>query len=281
MIKLQTIFYTQNLKPVFYSLFQRGLPGILVFTLLLPAYASAQSSGATLEEVVVTARKKEESLQDTPISITAFTASDLQARNLDTINQIAEATPNLVFNDSVGLSGSGAASTIFIRGVGQLDFTLNVEAGVGLYVDGVYISRSIGSLTDLLEVERVEVLRGPQGTLFGRNTIGGAVSVTSKKPDDEFSGKLGITGGRFDRIEGYGSFNLPISDTLKNRTSFKVKKRDSYYTRLQDGAEAGDDDTFAGRTVFNWQAADNLEVDFSLDGTREREGNESTDITWT
>lgn len=191
---------------------------VLVGTSLAPAVVLAQTEPglSTLEEIVVTARKREESIQDTPISITAFSGDDLVSRQLDNIGQISESTPNLIFNERAGLSGNSGSTTVFIRGVGQLDFTLNVEAGVGIYVDDVYVSRSTGALIDLLDIERVEVLRGPQGTLFGRNTTGGAVSVTSKLPSEEFEAKLGLTAGNYDRLDVYGTVNLPLSDNLDN-----------------------------------------------------------------
>ena len=146
------------------------------------------AAAAELEEIVVTARKREESLQDAPISITAFTADSLRARQVESIGQIAEATPNLVFDTTNATIGSSNSAQVFIRGVGQLDYTLNTDPGVGIYVDGVYVSRSVGSVLDLVDAQTVEVLRGPQGTLFGRNTIGGAINITSRKPDEEFHG---------------------------------------------------------------------------------------------
>ena len=246
----------------------------LVGNSLAPAVVLAQTepSLGTLEEVFVTARKREESIQDTPISITAFSGDDLGARQLDNIGQISEATPNRIFNDRAGLSGNSGSTTIFIRGVGQLDFTLNVEAGVGIYVDDVYVSRSTGALIDLLDIERVEVLRGPQGTLFGRNTTGGAVSVTSKLPGEEFEARLGLTAGNYDRLDVYGTVNLPLSDNLYNRTSIKYKGRDGYYERLIDDADVSDVDSLGFRSRFLWRPSETLDVILSLDGTRDRQG---------
>lgn len=232
----------------------------------------AEGLVGVFEEVVVTARKREESLQDTPISITAFTSADIEARQLTHIGQITQSTPNLVFDAGGSLSGTSSSAFVFIRGVGQLDFTFNADPGVGTYVDGVYLSRSIGGLVNLLDIERVEVLRGPQGTLFGKNTTGGAISITSKRPTDEFEGKAGINLGSFERIEGYASVNLPITQNLSTRTAFSVRKRDGNATRLFDGADTGDIDAFSGRSVINWTPNDNLEVFISIDGTRERQG---------
>lgn len=244
---------------------------LLLFSLGFGQSHAARVEGQ-LEEVVVTARKRVESLQDTPISITAFTSADIEARQLDSIGEITQSTPNLVFDSGVTLTGTSASSSVFIRGIGQLEFTFNADPGVGTYVDGVYLSRSIGGLVHLLDVERIEVLRGPQGTLFGKNTTGGAVNITTKKPANEFGGKAGIYLGRFDRVEGYASVNFPISDVLTTRTNFSVRKREGYVTRLFDGADSGDVDAFSGRSVINWQASDSLEFLISIDGTRERQG---------
>lgn len=247
---------------------------VLVGTSLAPAVVLAQTEPGlgTLEEIVVTARKREESIQDTPISITAFSGDDLVSRQLDNIGQISESTPNLIFNERAGLSGNSGSTTVFIRGVGQLDFTLNVEAGVGIYVDDVYVSRSTGALIDLLDIERVEVLRGPQGTLFGRNTTGGAVSVTSKLPGEEFEAKLGLTAGNYDRLDVYGTVNLPLSDNLYNRTSINYRGRDGYYERLFDDADVSDVDSLGFRSRFLWRPSETLDVILSLDGTRDRQG---------
>jgi iron complex outermembrane receptor protein len=247
---------------------------ILLGNPLAPVAALAQTERGSgmLEEIVVTARKREESIQDTPISITAFNGDDLLARQLDNIGQISESTPNLIFNDRAGLSGNSGTTTVFIRGVGQLDFSLNVEAGVGIYVDDVYVSRSTGSLIDLLDIQRVEVLRGPQGTLFGRNTTGGAVSITSKLPHEEFEAKVGLTAGSYDRLDVYGMLNLPLGDNLFNRTSIKYKERDGYYERLFDDADVSDVDSIGIRSRFLWQASETLDVSLSLDGTRDRQG---------
>lgn len=236
------------------------------------AQAETARNTGSLEEIIVTARKREESIQDTPISITAFSGDDLTSRQLDNVGQIAESTPNLIFSDSAGLSGNSGTTTVFIRGVGQLDFTLNVEAGVGLYVDGVYVSRSTGALIDLLDIQRVEVLRGPQGTLFGRNTTGGAVSITSTNPKEDFEAKVGGTVGSYDRTEVYGLVNFALADNLLNRTSFKYKERDGYYDRLVDDADMANVESTGFRSRFLWQATEALDIDLSLDGTRERQG---------
>src|SRR5690606_29219781 len=135
---------------------------------LLPAGAPAQESGMGLEEIIVTARKRSEDLQTTPVSVTAFTETALQQRGIEKVTDLGQHVANLSI-----ISGQGGGSTqtqISIRGVGQSDFILTADQSVGLYLDGVYIPRSLGAALDLIDIERIEVLRGPQGTLFGRNT---------------------------------------------------------------------------------------------------------------
>jgi hypothetical protein len=139
--------------------------------------SKAEAQAGALEEIVVTARKREESLQDTPISIAAFTTQDLEARGIVDFSELGEFTPNVTFDFTSAISGGNSAAIIMIRGVGTSDWALPVDPGVGLYLDGVYIARTVGQVMDTVDVERIEVLRGPQGTLFGRNTIGGAISV--------------------------------------------------------------------------------------------------------
>ncbi|MEM8497111.1 MAG: TonB-dependent receptor [Pseudomonadota bacterium] len=219
----------------------------------------------------MTARKREESLQDTPISITAFTGELLAARNIDNVAQIGDITPNLTINQSASFSGSPSSTAIFLRGIGQVDFTLNTDPGVGLYVDGVYISRSIGGLIDLVDVDRIEVLRGPQGTLFGRNTIGGAINVSSKAPTEQFEARLKATVGSDNRIDLIADVNVPFSDTVLGRFSVLSKNRDGYVDRLQTGAELGDDSVLSARASVSIIPSDDFSALLALDVTRERE----------
>jgi iron complex outermembrane receptor protein len=185
-------------------------------------------SESTIEEIVVTARKREESVQDVPISIAAYTGDPLEARGITQIDRLATFTPNLVYQNNPGLSGAANSSTIFIRGVGQSDFLGSIDPGVGLYVDGVYIARSLGAVLDLLDVERIEVLRGPQGTLFGRNTIGGAVSLTSQKPEFQLGGRAVLLYGDDNRFEAKGMVNVPFSDTFAVRLAASSATRDGF-----------------------------------------------------
>ncbi|HEV7447492.1 MAG TPA: Plug domain-containing protein, partial [Steroidobacteraceae bacterium] len=149
-------------------------PAALAAVFVGPAVAGAQGAdeGAALEEITVTAQRREERLQDTPIAVSAFSAAAINRLGVNNVAQLAEHVPNVRFDFTAPISGASNAAGVFIRGIGQSDFALTTEAGVGTYVDGVYMSRSLGGVLDVLDIERMEVLRGPQGTLFGRNTIG-------------------------------------------------------------------------------------------------------------
>ena len=175
----------------------------------LPTVASAN-----LEEVVVTARKKVESLQDTPISVTALSGDRLEDMGLSRITKLQNVTPNLVFQNTPAYSGAGNNAAVYIRGVGQKDFVPTIDPGVGIYVDEVYLGRSAGAVLDMIDIQQVEILRGPQGTLFGKNTVGGAISITTTKPNDEFGGKIDIKVGTDERRNVRGVLNIPLSDTL-------------------------------------------------------------------
>ena len=151
------------------------LPLIVAISLQMqpePSVAQTADGPSLLEDVVVTARKREERLQDTPIAVSAFTGKDLEARGSFTTADVEKFAPNVTFQNNPGYGGASNSAAIYIRGIGQKDFLATVEPGVGLYVDGVYVSRSLGGILSLSDIAQVEVLRGPQGTLFGRNTIG-------------------------------------------------------------------------------------------------------------
>ena len=266
----------------------RRISALLASTMVLGfseffALASAQETGADAEvndaeevsrqlpTVTVTARKREERLQDAPISITAFSPDDLEKRQITNVGQIADVTPNLTINTSASFSGSSSTPAIFLRGVGQVDFTLNTDPGVGVYVDGVYISRSVGALLDLVDIERIEVLRGPQGTLVGRNTIGGAINVTTAAPRDEFGGRLKATTGSDNRFLLQGSVDLPISESLLSRWSINYHTRDGYVDRPLAGDELGDDNSLSARGVIAFEPTEDVSFTLSVDYTDEDE----------
>lgn len=222
--------------------------------LLAPlALGTSYSYAAVLEEIVVTAQKREESLQDTPIAVSAFTANTLQDKGIEDISEIANFAPNLVFDTTSPISGLSSGAAVFIRGIGNTDFSLTTDPGVGTYVDGVYVSRSVGGVLDVLDVERIEVLRGPQGTLFGRNTIGGAVSIITRKPAETFQGSVDVTLGNDNRRDVRVSLDVPISESLRTNFSVSHRERDGYISRPLVGDELGDENrtAFRGTAVFD------------------------------
>ena len=263
----------------------------LVFSAGASAAAAqeAASAGAaaraepTLEEIVVTAQKRRESLQSTPIAITAVTGESIARKGLADIQQVAQFAPNIKFEFTAPVSGASNAASVFIRGIGQSDFELTTEAGVGTYVDGVYVSRSLGGVMDVLDVERIEILRGPQGTLFGRNTIGGAISIISKAPSQDFGGSVEATLGDAGRRWLRGSVNLPLDPTTAVRLSVSSKDRNGFIRSAYPAApnnpgydglkDLGNENRQAARLVLAHEFSPALKATLSADIGRIRENN--------
>ncbi len=221
-----------------------------------------------LEEIRVTARRVEESLQSIPGAITAYTAEELVQKGATQVDEVARFTPNLIIDNAPAVSGAGFGTTIFIRGIGQNDFSSTSDPGVGVYVDGIYIARTIGTLFEM-QGAQVEVLRGPQGTTFGRNTVGGAINITTPRPTtDKTYGSVELTGGNYNLFQFRGSVNLPISETTAARLSGVYRNRGGYGERLMDDVELGDDNTLFLRGKLNSLVGENLVLDFAFDYTR-------------
>ncbi|WP_068079384.1 TonB-dependent receptor [Novosphingobium rosa] len=193
---------------------------------------AANAPGQGLGEIVVTARRRAENIQNVPISVSAFNADTLKARGLSDTTQLANAVPNVMFASTSSFSGASSTFQGFIRGIGQSDFAVNTDPGVGVYIDGVYIARTVGAVTDLMDVNSVEVLKGPQGTLFGRNTIGGAINITTRDPGPKFGFRGMVQYGNYNQINTGGSLNMPISETLGATFSFVTHARDGYQERI-------------------------------------------------
>ncbi len=203
-------------------------------SLTAPAIAQQASSQPTaqIEEVVVTARRRAENVQDVPVAVTAFQGRQLETRDISDISQLGNLAPNVTLKPTASLSGASNAAAFFVRGIGQTDFAVTTDPGVGVYVDGVYLARSIGGVLDTLDVESIEVLRGPQGTLFGRNTIGGALNIRTRRPADEFSLDAHVTVGSRSRRDFTGAMDLPLTDSLKARVSFLSRDQQGFVRRL-------------------------------------------------
>ncbi len=224
----------------------KSLASVLISTTFATAlgghFAVAEENASKnygLEEIVVTARKREENIQDTPVAITAFTAANLQMRSINSSDQLGQYVPNLTFDSGTGDTGGSGNAQVFIRGIGQQDYLLTSSPGVGIYIDGVYFPYGLGVSLDLLDVERIEVLRGPQGTLFGKNTIGGAINITTKQPMDEFSGKGSVRLGNLSRVDIKGSVNIPLDHRVLLRVAGFSSDRNGITKRPYDGNNLG------------------------------------------
>ena len=176
-----------------------AMAGVAISAMIAaPAFAQdAQADDGGIAEIVVTAQKRAENVQDVPIAISAFTAEAMQERGVTDVSSLSNLAPNVTLDAGTPFSGSGAVLAAYIRGIGANDFAFNIDPGVGVYLDGVYLARSVGANQELPDVERVEVLKGPQGTLFGRNTIGGAISIVTHTPGDKFRFVGDFTTGSF------------------------------------------------------------------------------------
>ena len=193
--------------------------------------AVAQEGDRGLEEILVTARFREENLQETPLAITAFTGEIMEARNLTDVTQLDAFSPNTIIQP-LG-AGWGSTAAAFIRGIGLGDNSLSFEPGVPIYIDDVYHGRPQGAILDLLDLERVEILRGPQGTLFGKNAVGGTIRLVSRRPQGDNTGFAEVTVGDFDRFDVRGSYDVPlVADKLFARFSASSKHRDGYFDIL-------------------------------------------------
>ena len=248
----------------------------MLFGAAVPDAALAQMTAVGLEEVIVTSRKQEEDIQATPVAVSAFSTESLEQRGVANLTQLGGVVPNLTMEVGAANGGGSNSSTIYIRGVGQTDFLATTDPGVGIYIDGIYYPRSVGSVMDLLDLERVEVLRGPQGTLFGKNTIGGAINMVSSKPRANAGGYAEVTVGNYDRVNFRGSVDQPlIENTLNSRFSIVSKKAEGYaHIRAYDFAtdkpgeiidDRNDENKLGMRAALSWIAADDLFVDLVLD----------------
>ena len=232
-----------------------------------------------LEEVVVTARRREEGLQDAPLAVSAYTSDSLDYRGVTRLDELAKFAPGLTLENNPSFGGASNSAAIYLRGVGQKEFLPTTEPGVGLYVDGVYVARSVGAILDIVDVDRLEVLRGPQGTLFGRNTIGGAISITTVKPQpgEAFDAEVALSVGTDDLFRLKSVTHLPITDTLAARLSIASMKQDGYVDRT-DGTDLGDDETLTGRFALAWEPNDRFRADLAFDVTQDRENGPALEL---
>lgn len=285
-----------NKKTIIHKALQKCFNRSLVLVPLIavgPFIASAEEVAKEtnkkvigIEIIEVTARRKVESMQSTPIAISAFTQTAMKNRGMQSSADVGNFTPNVQFDTSSSFAG---ASTFqgYIRGIGQSDFAINTDPGVGVYVDGVYYARTVGSAIDLMDVERIEVLKGPQGTLFGRNTIGGALNIVTSTPDDEFDFRGDITLGDFNRKDASAFINIPLTDDFYTSLAVSMRNRDGYQERItldgvaidniglpldqiltadqNNGRKQGAVNNQTLRAKALWYISDNVEATFTFD----------------
>ncbi|WP_370334731.1 TonB-dependent receptor [Parvularcula marina] len=240
-------------------------------TALLPAVTAqalaAQGAQENEDVIVVSARRRDETLQDVPVAVTAATAEQLDNIGAVDITSVQRITPNATIEVA---RGSNSTLIAFIRGVGQQDPLWGFEPGVGVYIDDVFVARPQGAVLDIFDLERIEVLRGPQGTLYGRNTIGGAIKYVTKDLNlaaPEFKARVNVgTYGQFDQVV---SASVPLGDTFAIGGAVANYYRQGFGENLFTGVDHYDKDVTAYRLSALWQPADNFKVEVSVDETHD------------
>jgi iron complex outermembrane receptor protein len=230
---------------------------------VLPAIAAeAQNEPAAdkLDEVVVTATKTgAESVQKTPVAISVMTGEQLGSQGLGNIRELAQYVPNVIFGQNT------ASAEIYIRGIGSNNVAAGSDPDVTTQVDGVYIARPSGQLTDFLDVDRIEVLRGPQGTLYGRNAVGGTINVISRKPSREFDARVELAGGNFGLGQAQAYVTAPVvADRLQGSLAVNYTRHDPYFTNIA-GHDVGNADRGGAKAQLRWEPAANIDATTRMD----------------
>ncbi|TAK54498.1 MAG: TonB-dependent receptor [Gammaproteobacteria bacterium] len=239
---------------------------VTVAAATLAVLSGGGATAAELDEVLVTARKVAESMQEAPVAVSVLSGDELAARSVSQLNDVQRYAPNLTFFPS-GIMGESSGQ-VYIRGVGQFDYFVTADPGVGIYVDGVYLGRSLGNLLDIVDVERIEVLRGPQGTLYGKNTIGGAINVISSRPTDDFAGFFDIKTGSYGRLNARANLSLPIQPgVLAAKLAAGTRNASGFGDRPLVGDRMGGEGTDALQAQLRWTPGGDFEALLSADYT--------------
>src|SRR5688572_930777 len=238
--------------------------------LALPAQAQSNppsASGATTtESIVVTARRREELIQDVPVSVSAFSGQQIEQAGIQDVTGLADLTPNTTLKAS---RATNTTLTAFIRGIGQQDPVAGYEQGVGIYLDDVYLARPQGALQDIYDLARIEILRGPQGTLYGRNTIGGAVKYVSKRLGDRPELNMKVALGDYSQTDLVVRGNLPITDTFRIGGTIATFNHDGYGTNVVNGKENYNKEIKAGRISAEFTPTKDLFIRLAADRTQD------------
>ncbi len=228
----------------------------------------AESASGVIEELLVTARRREENAQDVPIPITAVSGEDLLDRAAHEVRDLARITPNLDFQQAASAKNT---AQIFMRGIGQVNWAPPHDQKIGIYVDGVYLARPQGNVFDFLDVNRVEVLRGPQGTLFGRNTTAGLIHIISNRPQEEFDYSVGVGVGNDGILTGQAMLNIPLSDTFAARLAVQHRESDGYVKNTGTGEDWNDENAQMARLSLRWKPNEQFTGDLIVEMQRVRE----------
>ena len=233
-----------------------ALAALAVVTSQAPAFAqenngleSSDKESYGLNVITVTAQRRSESVQSVPIAVSAFDSAELATRGVSNALELAQFVPNLVGINNTGL---GSANAYYMRGLGNTESIPTFDPPIGTYVDDIYLSRQNANNLSLFDVERVEVLRGPQGTLFGRNTTGGAVAVFLKDPEPYFGGRFEAGYGAYNKWMASGSIDIPLSDRFATKVSAYYQESDGYAKNTTTGERQNNDDGWGVRLGHRW-----------------------------
>ena len=228
--------------------------------------APSASGAASTETVVVTARRREELIQDVPVSVSAFSGAQIEQAGIQDVTGLADLTPNTTLKAS---RATNTTLTAFIRGIGQQDPVAGYEQGVGIYLDDVYLARPQGALQDIYDLARIEILRGPQGTLYGRNTIGGAVKYVSKRLADRPELNVRVALGEYSQADLVVRGNLPVTDTFRIGGTIATFNRDGFGTNVVNGRDNYNKEIFAGRISAEFTPTRGLFIRLAADRTQD------------
>ena len=231
-----------------------------------PAEAAAADENVDTGEIVVTARRRDEALQDVPIAVTAYSGAELERQGATDITDVGDTTPNVTLEVS---RGTNSTLTAFIRGIGQQDPVGGFEQGVGIYLDDVYLNRPQGAVLDIYDVERIEVLRGPQGTLYGRNTIGGAIKYVTRRLSDQPELSARVTVGTYGQLDGVVTASYPVADMLRVGASVARLTRDGFGRNFTTGDDNYNKDVKAARVSMEVGQDDSALLRLSADYTKD------------
>ncbi len=233
----------------------------------------AQGTDSQFEEITVTAKKREQNIYEVPVAVSAFSGASIEKQGITDLVDIGKFVPNL--NVTGFSAGHTSSANPFIRGIGLQDHLITTDPGVGVYVDGVYLGRQVGQNWSLANIERVEVLRGPQGTLFGRNSLGGAINIITKKPSAGEGGRVGIEIGSRGRVNTDMFANVDLSDDVSMAVSGAFKRRNGigeFPNIPNPEADVGELQDISARVALEWRVNDQFNLLFAADGNEGRNG---------